>query len=134
MRNITTTTPAALLPSMTATRAAIIERLISVHYVVRKGSALIPTEKGIRLIAVAPEQLASPETTGRWEKGLSDIARGRMQPEKFMASIRRYCAFLCDYAASAPPQTFPKEEYKPKRKSAAPKTAKRPRKTAPAGK
>ena len=96
--------------------------------------ALIPTEKGIRLIAVAPEQLASPETTGRWEKGLSDIARGRMQPEKFMASIRRYCAFLCDYAASAPPQTFPKEEYKPKRKSAAPKTAKRPRKTAPAGK
>ena len=116
-----------------ATRAAIIERLISVHYVVRKGSALIPTEKGIRLIAVAPEQLASPETTGRWEKGLSDIARGRMQPEKFMASIRRYCAFLCDYAASAPPQTFPKEEYKPKRKSAAPKTAKRPRKTAPAG-
>ncbi|MGN1250331.1 MAG: DNA topoisomerase 3, partial [Candidatus Spyradocola sp.] len=32
-----------------ATRAAIIERLISVHYVTRKGSALIPTEKGIRL-------------------------------------------------------------------------------------
>ena len=61
-----------------ATRAAIIERLIDVQYVTRRKNALIPTDKGIKLISVAPEQLASPETTGRWEKGLNDIARGKM--------------------------------------------------------
>lgn len=97
-----------------ATRAAIIERLIAVDYVRREKKALIPTDKGIRLIAVAPEQLSSPETTGRWEKGLSDIAAGKMDPNRFMQSIRRYCAFLCQYAVTAPPQDFPRREFKPK--------------------
>ena len=107
-----------------ATRAAIIERLIAVDYVRREKKALIPTDKGIRLIAVAPEQLSSPETTGRWEKGLSDIAAGKMDPNRFMQSIRRYCAFLCQYAVTAPPQDFPKREFKPKpaAKAAAKKT------------
>ena len=107
-----------------ATRAAIIERLIAVDYVRREKKALIPTDKGIRLIAVAPEQLSSPETTGRWEKGLSDIAAGKMEPNRFMQSIRRYCAFLCQYAVTAPPQDFPKREFKPKpaAKTAAKKT------------
>ena len=99
-----------------ATRAAIIERLIQVGYVERRKNALIPTDKGIKLIQVAPEQLASPETTGRWEKGLNDIALGKMDPQKFMASIRRYCAFLCEYAVTAPPQSFPPREFKPKAK------------------
>lgn len=107
-----------------ATRAAIIERLIAVDYVRREKKALIPTDKGIRLIAVAPEQLSSPETTGRWEKGLSDIAAGKMDPNRFMQSIRRYCAFLCQYAVTAPPQDFPRREFKPKpaAKTAAKKT------------
>ena len=105
-----------------ATRAAIIERLIAVDYVRREKKALIPTDKGIRLIAVAPEQLSSPETTGRWEKGLSDIAAGKMDPNRFMQSIRRYCAFLCQYAVTAPPQDFPKREFKPAAKTAAKKT------------
>ena len=107
-----------------ATRAAIIERLIAVDYVRREKKTLIPTDKGIRLIAVAPEQLSSPETTGRWEKGLSDIAAGKMDPNRFMQSIRRYCAFLCQYAVTAPPQDFPKREFKPKpaAKTAAKKT------------
>jgi len=109
-----------------ATRAAIIERLIQVGYVQRRKSALIPTDKGIKLIAIAPEQLASPETTGRWEKGLNDIALGKMDPNKFMASIRRYCAFLCDYAVTAPPQDFPpREPYDPKKKGKKTTAAKR---------
>ena len=101
-----------------ATRAAIIERLIAVGYVRREKKALLPTDKGVKLIAVVPEQIASPETTGRWEKGLSDIAKGKMDPEKFMASIRRYCAFLCQYASGAPEQEFPKREFKPRQKKA----------------
>lgn len=73
----------------------------------RAKKSLLPTEKGKLLISVVPEPLASPETTGRWEKGLADIARGQMDPARFMDSIRRYCAFLCAAADSAPPATFP---------------------------
>lgn len=77
-----------------ATRAAIIERLLSVGYLTRKGKTLIPTEKGMALIAVVPKELSSPQTTGKWEKGLSSISKGNMEDERFMASIDRYVRFL----------------------------------------
>jgi DNA topoisomerase-3 len=83
-----------------ATRAAIIERLIAVGYVERKLKSLIPTEKGIRLISVVPHELRSPETTGKWERGLSRIARGEMDPARFMESITRYVHYLVDSAAT----------------------------------
>lgn len=67
-----------------ATRAAIIERLLSVGYIMRKGKTLVPTEKGQKLIAVVPEELRSPQTTGKWEKGLSSIAKGKMTEERFL--------------------------------------------------
>ncbi len=81
-----------------ATRAAIIERLLSVGYLVRKGKSLLPTEKGTSLVAVVPKELSSPQTTGKWEKGLSAIAKGNMSPDKFMDSIRRYVSFLVNDA------------------------------------
>ncbi len=84
-----------------ATRASIIERLIKVGYVVRKGKSLIPTEKGIKLIEIVPKELKSPETTGKWEKGLSSISKGNMQSKIFMDSINRYVNFLVDYAKKA---------------------------------
>ncbi len=49
-----------------ATRAAIIERLIDVGYVQRSGKTLVATEKGVHLIEAVPPEIASPETTGRW--------------------------------------------------------------------
>lgn len=79
-----------------ATRAAIIERLIKVGYITRKGKSLIPTEKGKKLIAVVPPELKSPETTGKWEKGLTRIAKGSMEPERFMDSIKRYVVYIVD--------------------------------------
>lgn len=82
-----------------ATRAAIIERLLTVGYIVRKGKTLVPTEKGMQLIQVVPDQLCSPETTGKWEKGLSSIAKGTMDEQKFMDSIKRYVSFLVGDAA-----------------------------------
>lgn len=81
-----------------ATRASIIERLIKVNYIERKGKNLIPTKKAINLINIAPKELTSPETTGRWEKGLSSISKGTMEKEKFMQSINRYVNFLVEYA------------------------------------
>lgn len=82
-----------------ATRAAIIERLIEVGYIHRKGKALIPDIKGKQLISIVPEEMRSPVTTGKWEKGLGSIAKGNMQAEKFMASISRYVYYLVGFAA-----------------------------------
>ena len=70
-----------------ATRAAIIERLITVGYIHRKGKILVPDEKGKQLIEIVPDEMKSPVTTGKWEKGLGSIAKGAMQSEKFMSSI-----------------------------------------------
>jgi DNA topoisomerase-3 len=99
-----------------ATRAAVIERPISVGYVSRKGRTILSTDKGRGLIQVAPEEIASPETTGRWEKALYDIA-GQQDREKmdalaarFMEGIRRYGAFLTEAAVRAPDAHFEKED------------------------
>lgn len=83
-----------------ATRAAIIERLLTVGYLIRKGKTLLPTEKGRKLIEIVPDEMRSPQTTGKWEKGLSSIAGGKMTEERFMESIRRYVRFLVQDAAS----------------------------------
>lgn len=82
-----------------ATRAAIIERLISVGYIKRKGKSLQPTDKGMKLIEIVPPELKSPETTGRWEKGLTSIARGKMASERFMQSIQRYVRYIIQESA-----------------------------------
>ena len=81
-----------------ATRAAIIERLLQVGYIQRKGKQVNPTEKGIKLIEVLPPEIQSPEMTGKWEKGLTSIAKGTMDPERFMGSIQRYVVYLIDSA------------------------------------
>ena len=60
--------------------------------------SLVPTEKGIKLIAVVPPELSSPETTGRWERGLSMIAKGSMEPDRFMGSIKRYVCYLVEHS------------------------------------
>ena len=81
-----------------ATRAAIIERLIKVGYAVRKGKTIIATDKGVQLIAIMPQEIASPEMTGRWELALDQITDGKQDAEKFMESIRKFSTFLVNYA------------------------------------
>lgn len=81
-----------------ATRAAIIERLVSVGYAQRKGKTIAATDKGIELIRIAPPEIASPETTGRWELALNRIATGEQDPPSFMEGIRRLSAFLVNFA------------------------------------
>lgn len=94
-----------------ATRAAIIERLISVGYAKRKGRQIMATEKGARLIEAVPVDIASPETTGRWELALEKIAQGNGDQERFLEGIRKLSAFLVEYAGQkAPDVSFEKEE------------------------
>jgi len=103
-----------------ATRAAIIERLITVGYAKRKGRQIIATEKGVRLIDAVPPEIASPETTGRWEQALEQIAQGKGDGERFLEGIRRLSAFLTQYASqSAPDVAFEPEERRGKGKRSA---------------
>jgi DNA topoisomerase III len=71
-----------------ATRAAIIERLITVGYVERDGRALVATEKGLNVIRLLNEHaLTSPGLTGSWEQRLGKIERGEDSRKQFMADI-----------------------------------------------
>ena len=71
-----------------ATRAAIIERLITVGYLERDGRALVATEKGLNVIRLLDAHaLTSPELTGNWEHRLGKIERGEDSREKFMSDI-----------------------------------------------
>ena len=52
-----------------ATRAAIIDKLVSGGFVERKGKNLIPTKAGVNLVTVLPELLTSPKLTADWSSG-----------------------------------------------------------------
>ena len=71
-----------------ATRAAIIEKLVSAGFVERKGKSLIPTKAGINLVTVLPEPLTSPMLTAEWEQHLTAIAKGEADPGGFLDGIR----------------------------------------------
>ncbi|MFS0837734.1 DNA topoisomerase III [Paenibacillus sp. 1P03SA] len=71
-----------------ATRAEIIEKLVSSDTIEREGGSLHPTGKGTQLIELVAEELRSPELTAKWEQELEDIARGRGRTETFLSGIR----------------------------------------------
>ncbi|CAM3951679.1 DNA topoisomerase III [Mesobacillus zeae] len=72
-----------------ATRADIIEKLISAESVERQNSRLYPTKKGKQLIELVNDELTSPELTAKWEKELEEIARGKGNAKAFKAKIRK---------------------------------------------
>jgi len=110
-----------------ATRAAIIERLLAVGYIVRAGRSLSPTEKGMKLIEVVPDELKSAETTGKWERGLSLVAEGKMDPARFMGSIERYVRFIVERSQAGADATFPEEKRKGRTRAARKPAARRGR-------
>ena len=81
-----------------ATRAGILEKLVSSGFVERKKNkkavSLVPQDIGISLITVLPEQLQSPLLTAEWENMLKEIERGELSPEAFMAQISRMVSEL----------------------------------------
>jgi DNA topoisomerase-3 len=71
-----------------ATRASIIERLVSVGYLEREGRSLVATEKAIQVVRLLGEhQLTSPELTGSWERRLRLIEQGTDTRPAFMKDI-----------------------------------------------
>ncbi|MBR1421922.1 MAG: DNA topoisomerase 3 [Ruminococcus sp.] len=90
-----------------ATRAAIIEGLVKNQYIERKGKKIIPTDKGIELINVVPEEIKSPKLTADWEMQLQQIEKGRYSADSFLHGIKAYVADLCDkYAVRSENSAF----------------------------
>lgn len=77
-----------------ATRAAIIEKLVSKGFVERKDKQMIPTDNGVKLITVLPDAVKSPKLTAEWENELTLVARGKSSPESFMEGIERMVSDL----------------------------------------
>lgn len=70
-----------------ATRAAILEKLVSSGYVQRKGKQMIPTEDGVAAIRNIPDYLKSASMTAEWENALLLMERGEIKPYDFMQGI-----------------------------------------------
>jgi DNA topoisomerase-3 len=91
-----------------ATRAEIIEKLLSNYYIERNGKNLYPTSRGIELFELVPEQLRSPELTARWEQRLARIAEGSERNTDFSRDIRNTARELVEQVKKSTAQYQPK--------------------------
>src|SRR5690606_15034428 len=82
-----------------ATRAQIIEGLITEQYLLREGRELIPTAKAF--------SLTTPELTGGWEYKLARMERGELSREAFMAEIADMAREIVEKAKSYESDTVP---------------------------
>ena len=76
-----------------ATRATVIEGLISENYVERLGRELKPTWKAFRLLFALKhfrvDEITSPELTGDWEYKLKQMEQAQLPRDKFMDHIEQ---------------------------------------------
>lgn len=74
-----------------ATRAAIIEGLLTEKYMLREGRELVPTAKATQLMTLLRglqvEELSRPQLTGEWEAKLARMERGQLARADFMREI-----------------------------------------------
>ena len=74
-----------------ATRAAIIETLITREYIKREKKSLVPTEKGLRVYELVKNmRISDIAMTGEWESTLSRIESTDISPETFQSAISIY--------------------------------------------
>lgn len=83
-----------------ATRAGIIEKLVRIGFLERKGDKktkyLVPTHKGEALITVIPEYIQSASMTAEWEQKLLEIEKNTYNSEQFMDEIKGLIKHLID--------------------------------------
>ncbi|XZK29250.1 DNA topoisomerase [Clostridium perfringens] len=74
-----------------ATRAETIKKLKDVGYITTKGKSLTCTELGRTIVEIFPvKELLDLEYTGRLEKTLSDIERGKVKKDDFLNLIKNF--------------------------------------------
>ena len=85
-----------------ATRAAIIETLLSRDYTERHKRQIRPTPQGRALIGALPvAELRSPKLTGQWEARLVAMAEGAESRPEFMDAIRAFTASMVEALRAA---------------------------------
>jgi DNA topoisomerase-3 len=94
-----------------ATRAAIIEGLLTEKYLVREGRELIPTAKASQLMTLlrglGVNELTAPELTGEWEYKLSQMEKGKISREEFMREIAQMTQVIVKRAKEYNNDTIP---------------------------
>lgn len=86
-----------------ATRAAIIETLISRGYIFRQEKSLVPTEKGLAIYGIVKSmRIADVEMTGMWEETLSRIEQGTFNADTFTQSIGIYTSQITAELLASP--------------------------------
>jgi len=94
-----------------ATRAAIIEGLITERYLVRDGRDLHPTAKAFQLLTLlrglGVTELTAPELTGEWEHKLAQMERGALKRTAFMREIAQIARKIVERAKSYESDTVP---------------------------
>lgn len=83
-----------------ATRAGIIEKLVRIGFIERKGDKktkyLVPTHKGEALITVIPEAIQSASMTAEWEQKLLEVEKESYSADQFMGEIESLVRDLVD--------------------------------------
>lgn len=80
-----------------ATRASIIETLLSRNYIIRKSKTLHPTEKGLQVYnLVKGKKIANVQMTAEWEIALDRIEKGELNKDQFINDIQAYTAGITD--------------------------------------
>jgi DNA topoisomerase-3 len=83
-----------------ATRAGIIEKLVRIGFIERKGDKktkyLVPTHKGEALITVIPEAIQSASMTAEWEQKLLEVEKETYSADQFMDEIESMVKELVD--------------------------------------
>ena len=94
-----------------ATRAAIIEGLLTEKYLIREGRELIPTAKASQLMTLlrglGVNELTAPELTGEWEYKLSQMEKGKISREEFMREIAQMTQIIVKRAKEYDNETIP---------------------------
>lgn len=70
-----------------ATRASMIEKLMTSGYAERKGKQILPTTSGRELIRVLPDYLKSASMTAEWENRLLLVEKGELKGEVFLQEV-----------------------------------------------
>ncbi|MFC0269440.1 DNA topoisomerase III [Kushneria aurantia] len=70
-----------------ATRAGMIETLLSRHYIVRRSGSIHATRRGRGLIDALPEGLSGPERTALWEQRLAAVRDSDASMEDFVRDM-----------------------------------------------
>jgi DNA topoisomerase-3 len=94
-----------------ATRAAIIEGLLTEKYMLREGREIIPTAKAFQLMTLLRglevEELCRADLTGEWEFKLSQMEKGLLTRESFMADIAAMTERMVKKAKEYDRETIP---------------------------